>query len=161
MTTNKTRKPVKGDTVTLVSVWSTGRIYNSVKDGPKASVPAIRTRVLRVECWGKQQAHFTDVATGEFIKERGYTEYLHVAFDADGLAELLAEVKSYLATDIANRLPGEKEWLARAEKNPKVNPKLVAATRDQIAILEAFSPETVRVATHAELMADIKREVHG
>jgi hypothetical protein len=154
MTTSKTRKPVKGDTVTVVSIWGSGRMYGSL-NGLKTNAPAISTRVLRVESWGKIQATFVDTATGDFIKQRGYTEHLHVAFDADGVAELLADVKAELTEKVARELDIARNWLSEFSTASKVDPALVRAHREQVAILEAYSPDTVTVASYTTLRAAI------
>jgi hypothetical protein len=129
-----TRRFKKGDVVRIARVWSTPGERNGWRS-------AVSVRTLRVESWGKEQATFTDVVTGEFIRERGYTDSFACATTDEGVAALADEVKEQVRRGLARELQLREDWIEKYRHTAR--PDAVEHMREQL--------EPCRLALTAEI----------
>jgi hypothetical protein len=143
------RKPRKGDVITLARVWAEPDERNGYRG-------VVYTRTVRVESWGKVQATFTDVATGEFIKERGYTQAFAHASGPDDLAALIVQTKERMHQRVQATLGLSRRWLA--DYAGKARPDVLQKARDRLSGMEAAMTAEIEVADYNTLVARLTRK---
>jgi hypothetical protein len=143
------RKPRKGDVITLARIWT-------IPDERNGYRAIVYTRTVRVESWGKVQATFTDVATGEFIKERGYTEVFAHATNADDLAALVVQTKDRIRQRVQATLNLSRRWLA--DYAGKSRPDVLQKARENLTGMEAALTAEIEVADYNTLVARLTRK---
>lgn len=150
--TVETRKPVKGDVIFVAGVWS-GFERQCYKTRTALAFGSVRLyyRQLRVESWGPKQATFTDMVTGEFIRERGYTSAdgcgIAWSFTVAGLSHYFAEIETHYRSRLAQHLETKRKWIA--EYRGTARPDVHAAASRRLASDEAYEL-TTEVRDYAE-----------
>jgi type III secretory pathway component EscV len=153
MTTTQTtakKMPKKGDTIFVARVWSRGDTDHMTVNPYR---PAISIRELRVESWGKQQATFTHVETGEFIRERGYTEHFSFSFTRDGLATEIESLEESIRNGLRRSAEGDSKWL---EEYRNARSDVIAKVKNRMESVLKASEGPVLVADYCELRNSIR-----
>lgn len=140
MTTTETKKrtPKKGDTIWVVRIWNRGeRIRKTTADrGDEPCQASLYVRKLRVESWGKQQATFTDLLTGEYLGRFGHTDpalpyCFTYSWTYEGLADEIVRLTAELRERRLSMMNCQQHWLNDYQHTSR--PEVVQHAREILA----------------------------